>query len=83
MTAVRSAFRTGLVATAAAAAIMAGSAVAAASADGLPLELTSPVSQPTAAQPIYTPDSGSAVINILNLLTGSADRPCNTPITCG
>lgn len=27
----------------------------------------------------FSPDSGSAVINILNLLTGSADRPCTTP----
>ncbi|MEC3952798.1 hypothetical protein VMT65_07130 [Nocardia sp. CDC153] len=83
MTTVRTALRTSLVVTAAAAAIVGGSAVAAASGDGVPLELTSPASQPTAAQPIYTPDSGSAVINILNLLTGSADRPCNSPITCG
>ncbi|MEV6101606.1 hypothetical protein [Nocardia sp. NPDC051981] len=85
MTTVRSALRTGLVATVAAAAIAAGSAVAAASptsADGVPLELASPGGQPAVAQPIYTPDSGSAVINLLNLLTGSADRPCNSAATC-
>lgn len=86
MTTVRSALRTGLVTAIAAAAIAAGSAIATASpapADGVPLELTSPAGQPAVAQPIYTPDSGSAVINILNLLTGSADRPCNSPLTCG
>ena len=86
MTTVRSALRAGLVTTVAAAAIAAGSAVAAASptsADGVSLGLASPADQPTVAQPIYTPDSGSAAINLLNLLTGSADRPCNTPITSG
>ncbi|MEU6587218.1 hypothetical protein [Nocardia sp. NPDC046763] len=86
MTTVRSALRTSLVTTVAAAAIAAGSAVAAASpmsADGVPLELASSTDQPTVAQPIYTPDSGSAAINLLNILTGSADRPCNSAITCG
>ncbi|AYF74192.1 hypothetical protein D7D52_10320 [Nocardia yunnanensis] len=67
-------------------AIAGGSAIAGAAPvadNGIPLESASPAAQPTAVQPINTPDSGSAVINILNLITGSADRPCTTPLTCG